>query len=34
MCNDCFVENLKNGSIKTTPTNRNHITETNLKKMT
>ena len=33
MCNDCFVENLKNGSIKVTPANRNHISEVNLKRM-
>lgn len=33
MCNDCFIENKKSGKIRVTPTNRNHISESNLKKM-
>ena len=34
MCNNCYVDNLKNGKIRDTPSNRNHISEKNRKKMT
>ena len=33
MCNNCYVENLKDGKIRDTPLNRNHISEKNKKKM-